>query len=153
MTRTATALLCAAGISAAGMTAVYASGKTAPSPAPATQPAPALTGGGSGGGGGGKVAPVTMPADWPAAVAVPPGQLTGVSLGSKDPQWVLSLLGQGDANQYTASVDALYTATGYTLVGGSPYVLTNGTFTITIAMQPNDHSATSTIVAFQLHRN
>ena len=111
------------------------------------------SGGASGTGGGGKTPAVAMPADWPTAVAVPPGQLYGVSAGAKDPQWVLGLIGQGDAAQYIASVDALYTQAGYTLVGGSPYVLTNVTFTITVAMQPNDHSATTTIVAFQLHRN
>ena len=107
----------------------------------------------NGNSGGGKAPAIVMPADWPSAVAVPPGRLYGVSAGARDPQWVLGLISQGDATAYIASVDALYTSAGYTLVGGSPYVLTNGTFTITVAMQPNDHAATSTTVAFQLHRN
>ena len=145
-TKTGAAMLVAAMICAAGINAAHASGSGSGGGSTPTSTT-------SGGSGGGKVTTVAMPADWPAAVPVPPGQLTGVSLGAKDPQWVLGLLGQGDAAQYTASVDALYGAVGYTLVNGSPYVLTNGTFTITIAMQPNDHSASSTIVAFQLHRN
>jgi hypothetical protein len=53
----------------------------------------------------------------------------------------------------TASVAALYGPAGFVGVGGSPSVLSNGTFTITLAMQPNDHAATSTVVAFQLQRN
>ncbi len=44
------------------------------------------SGGASGTGGGGKTPAVAMPADWPTAVAVPPGQLYGVSAGAKDPQ-------------------------------------------------------------------
>ena len=158
MTKTRTAVICAAAISVFALTALNGSGSggtmTVAARAQAAQPA---TGGGTGGGGGtsggGKTPAVVMPADWPTAVAVPPGQLYGVSAGAKDPQWVLGLIGQGNSAQYIASVDALYTAVGYTLVGGSPYVLTNVTFTITVGLQPNDHSATTTLVAFQLHRN
>jgi hypothetical protein len=98
--------------------------------------------------GGGKFTP-SLPPDFPSAVALPAGTLTG-STGSS-PSWSIGLLIDGAYPDVMSSVHDFYVARGYSEVGPTwMYRLTNGAYTVAFVGRNHDHSATRTDVTIQV---
>jgi hypothetical protein len=131
-----------------GTTAPFASPIPAPSattvtgsqgtPTPAV--APNTRGGRGGSGSGSSVPPAGLPADWPADLPIPSGQIMG-STGSAG-RWSVLILAAGSAAEVRRSAAALYAATGFTAVTDS--VLNKGNRQITVVVENRDHSNTET---------
>jgi hypothetical protein len=152
--RTALAALLAAVTITAGCgspvdtAAPYASPIPAPSAATVTgsqsTPTPAVLpnshGGRGGSGSGSSVPPVGLPADWPADLPVPSGEIMG-STGSAG-RWSVLILASGSAAEVRSSTVAFYAATGFTAVTDS--VLNKGNRQITVVVENRDHSNTQT---------
>jgi hypothetical protein len=140
---------CAAPQQSPHYAAVSSTGPTIPAPSTSTPPS-ATTGanptGGGRGGGRATATAVDLPADWPADLPVPPGTITG-STGSTG-QWTVQILAAGSAADVHQSVDAFYTAAGFTAVTDS--VLNRGNRQITLLVQNQDHSAAQTTLLIQV---
>jgi hypothetical protein len=81
-----------------------------------------------------------LPADWPADLPVPAGNLSG-STGSAG-RWSVLILEAGSAAEVLNSAAAFYSAAGFTPVSDS--VLNRGNRQITLVVENLDHSATQT---------
>jgi hypothetical protein len=81
-----------------------------------------------------------LPADWPADLPVPHGDIRGFT-GSAG-RWTVLILAAGSAAQVRRSTVALYTAAGFTPVSDS--VLNKGRRQITLVVENRDHSGTQT---------
>ena len=151
--RTALAALLAAVTITAGCGAPVdtAAPYASPIPAPSATvtgsqgtPTPAVPpnshGGRGGSGSRSSVPPVALPADWPADLPVPSGQIMG-STGSAG-RWSVLILAAGSAAEVRRSTVAFYAATGFTAVTDS--VLNKGNRQITVVVENRDHSNTQT---------
>lgn len=97
---------------------------------------------------GGGPAPV-LPADFPADVVLPSGELTGSS--GVSPSWSIGLLMNGGYPEVMAGVHDFYLAHGYSELGPTwMYRLSNGIYTVTFVGRNHDHSATRTDVTIQV---
>lgn len=106
-------------------------------------PTVATRGGHGGGGKSGTGLPAgvgALPADWPADLPVPHGDIRGFT-GSAG-RWSVLILATGSAAQVRRSTLALYTAAGFTPVSDS--VLNKGGRQITLVVENRDHSGTQT---------
>jgi hypothetical protein len=81
-----------------------------------------------------------LPADWPADLPVPAGNLMG-STGSAG-RWSVLILEAGSATEVLKSTAGFYSAAGFTPVSDS--VLNRGNRQITLVVENRDHSATQT---------
>ena len=155
----------AAGIVAATLISACATKTASPAPVPApsgpTQPAqsapsaptgsvassPPTDSRGRGGRGGGNGSSTTatggLPADWPADLPVPSGQIIGAT-GSNG-HWSVLVLAAGSAAEVHRSAVAFYTAAGFTPATDS--VLNKGNRQITLVVENRDHSNTETNLA------
>jgi len=103
--------------------------------------------GGAGGGGGG-VPPAALPADWPAAVPVPPGTITG-SNGAA-PSETVALIVDDSYPNVVASVTRLYTSSGLTQAADGTMVFSSPSYRVTVGGGARDHSPTRTNVVVWL---
>ena len=94
--------------------------------------------------GGRHVPRPTLQKDWPAAVPVPVGTITGIS-GSR-PSETVGLLVKGSAAQVGRSVVALYRSHGFTQAANGTHVFTSRSYRVTVGERNHDHSATRTDV-------
>ena len=90
----------------------------------------------------------TLQRDWPRAVPVPVGTITGSS--GLRPSETVGLLAQGSAAQVGRSVAALYTSHGFRRVANGTYVFTRLPYRITVSLRNHDHSASRTDVVIWL---
>jgi hypothetical protein len=107
-------------------------------------PPPAVSNGGRGGRGGSNngssAALGALPADWPADLPIPAGDIIG-STGSAG-RWSVQILAAGSAAQVHQSTVAFYTGVGFAAVSDS--ILNRGNRQITLVVENRDHSATQT---------
>jgi hypothetical protein len=89
---------------------------------------------------GSTVGAVELPADWPADLPVPAGNLRG-STGSAG-RWSVLILAAGSATEVLRSAVAFYSSAGFTPVSDS--ALNRGNRQITLVTENRDHSATQT---------
>ncbi len=112
--------------------------------APTSLPPTAAVGGRHGGSGGSNnrasAALAALPADWPADLPIPAGDIIG-STGSAG-RWSVQILAAGSAAQVHQSTVAFYTGVGFVAVTDS--VLNKGKRQITLVVENRDHSATQT---------
>lgn len=114
--------------------------------------APAQSGGrrrgsdGNGEGGEGARTLPALPADWPADVPVPPGQLQGS--GGTAGAWTVLLTVPGGADQVLASAEAFYESNGFTRTGSGQ--LRKGQYAIVMVARNRDHSAAQTDLTVSL---
>jgi hypothetical protein len=92
---------------------------------------------------GGVAAAATLPADFPADVPLPPGQLQSATGGNG--QWSVLLLVSGSAADAHASTVAFYRAHGF--VAETDSILHDAGHRVTIVVENRDHSPTATFVA------
>ncbi|MFF2316571.1 hypothetical protein ACFVTE_09900 [Arthrobacter sp. NPDC058097] len=97
------------------------------------------------GGEGARTLPA-LPADWPADVPVPPGQLHG-SGGTAGARTLL-LTVPGGADQVLASAEAFYESNGFTRTGSGQ--LRKGPYSVVMAARNRDHSAAQTDLTLSL---
>ncbi|MEA2148236.1 MAG: hypothetical protein QOD69_66 [Solirubrobacteraceae bacterium] len=99
-------------------------------------------------GGSAKVV-AALPADFPADVVLPAGQLTGSSGAA--PSWSVGLLVDGAYPDVMARVHDFYVARGYSQLGATwMYSLTDGIHTVTFVGRNHDHSASRTDLTIQV---
>jgi hypothetical protein len=96
--------------------------------------------GGPGGGGGGRAPAPRLPADFPAAVPLPPGSLQGAT--GANGRWSVLLLVRGSAAGVQRSTKRFYLRKGFRSAGYA--VVRRGTLRITIAAAARDHSPRET---------
>jgi hypothetical protein len=139
------AVMIAASVAVAALGGCAANTKPAPSTPPpvaaAPAPAPAQPGGTGGGdnhgrGGGGTALPRTIPADFPADVPLPAGNVMG-STGSAG-HWSVLMAETGPADVVQRSTIAFYTAAGFT--ADSDQVVHRGVYRITVFAVNRDHT-------------
>ena len=97
---------------------------------------------------GGQVPRPALQKDWPAAVPVPVGIITGTS-GAK-PSETVGLLAKGSAAQVGHSVVALYKSHGFTQAANGTQVFSTRTYRVTVVERNHDHSATRTDIVLWL---
>jgi|1186.fasta_scaffold61572_2 hypothetical protein len=108
---------------------------------------PVVTASARGGGPAGPAGPAApaapgLPPDWPADLAVPPGQIQG-STGANG-SWTIELLvNAGAAEAHKSAVD-FYVARGFKAETDS--IVSNGTRRITIVVENRDHSPNQTFL-------
>ena len=90
----------------------------------------------------------TLQRDWPRAVPVPVGTITGTS--GLRPSETVGLLARGSAAQVGRSVVALYTSRGFRQAVNGTYVFTRRPYRITVILRNHDHSASRTDVVIWL---
>jgi hypothetical protein len=95
--------------------------------------------GGHGGGGGQAPAP-RLPADFPTAVALPPGSLQGAT--GAGGRWSVLLLVRGSAAGVQRSTKRFYLRRGFRSAGAA--IVRRGTLRVTIAAAARDHSPRET---------
>jgi hypothetical protein len=101
---------------------------------------------GDGEGGEGARTLPALPADWPADVPVPPGQLQG-SGGTAGARTVL-LTVPGGADQVLASAEAFYESHGFTRTGSGQ--LRRAPYSVVMVARNRDHSASQTDLTISL---
>ena len=87
-----------------------------------------------------------VPADWPADVALPAGQLQGSTGGGG--LWTVEFLVNGSAAEVMQSALDFYRAAGFATV--SDGVLVRGTHQLTLVVENRDHSPTHTFLVLGL---
>jgi hypothetical protein len=110
--------------------------------------APAASAKGGGGGGGGTTPPVTIQADWPAAVPVPTGVVQGTN--GVAPSETVALVVNSSYQEVVRSVTALYTSHGFTQVPDGTLVFSTSAYRVTVGGAARDHSVTQTDVVIWL---
>ncbi|MFP3461375.1 hypothetical protein R5O87_11035 [Arthrobacter globiformis] len=101
---------------------------------------------GDGEGGEGARALPALPADWPADVPLPPGQLQGA--GGTAGAWTVLLTVPGGADEALASAEAAYESNGFTRTGSGQ--LRRGPYAIVMVARNRDHSAAQTDLTISL---
>jgi hypothetical protein len=96
--------------------------------------------GGPGGGGEGSASAPRLPADFPAAVALPAGTLQAASGGAG--RWSVLLLVRGSSATVQRATKRFYLHRGFRSAGAA--VVRRGTLRVTIAAAARDHSPRST---------
>jgi hypothetical protein len=102
--------------------------------------------GGDGEGGEGARTLPALPADWPADVPVPPGQLQGS--GGTAGAWTVLLTVPGGADQVLASAEAFYESDGFTRTGSGQ--LRKEPYSVVMVARNRDHSAAQTDLTISL---
>jgi hypothetical protein len=120
----------------------------APPPAAAAPPAAAdghggARGGSSSGRNRSSAALPALPADWPAAVSLPPGWTVQGSTGGGG-RWSVLMIAPGSARDVLTSTMGFYTAAGYTAESDS--VAYRAPYRLTVAVENRGHSNTETNV-------
>ena len=85
----------------------------------------------------GKRPPATLPVDWPAAVALPAGALTGST--GRSPRWSVLLVVNGSARAVQRAAIRFYSVRGWTRTSANG--LHKGRYHIGLAAENRDHSA------------
>ncbi|MFE4543833.1 hypothetical protein [Arthrobacter sp. NPDC056727] len=101
---------------------------------------------GDGEGGEGARTVRALPADWPADVPVPPGQLQG-SGGTAGARTVL-LTVPGGADEVLAAAEVFYESNGFSKTGSGQ--LSKGPYTVVMVARNRDHSAAQTDLTISL---
>jgi hypothetical protein len=102
-------------------------------------------------GGGGGTKP-TVPADWPASVPYPSGNLI-YSSSPGNGTWILNITVQGDMNTALNNTRPLYINAGFTDLNPNdqiPFQFQNDAYTVRVAGASHDHSNTSTDVSISV---
>ena len=111
----------------------------------------ALGGGGGTGAlasGDGRTAPAALQRDWPAAVPVPVGTITGTS-GIR-PSETVTLVVVGSAQQARTRVIALYKSHGFRQAANGTLLFSKRPYQVTVVVRNRDHSATRSDLAVWL---
>ena len=96
----------------------------------------------------GRVPRPTLQRDWPIAVPVPAGTITGTT--GVRPSETVGLLARGSAPQLDRRVVALYTSHGLKQATNGTLVFANRTYRVTVSLRNHDHSASTTEVVVWL---
>ena len=97
---------------------------------------------------GGQVPRPALQKDWPAAVPVPVGIITGTS--GLRPSETVGLLAKGSAAQVGRSVVALYKSHGFSQSANGTHVFSTRAYRVTVVERNHDHSATRTDIVVWL---
>ena len=97
---------------------------------------------------GGRAPRPTLQRDWPIAVPVPAGTITGTT--GVRPSETVGLLARGSVPQLGRSVVALYTSHGFKQAANGTLVFSRRTYRVTVNLRNHDHSASTTEVAVWL---
>jgi hypothetical protein len=109
--------------------------------------APAALAKGGGGGSGTVVAP-SLQADWPTAVPVPAGTITG-TYGAA-PSETVALVAELSYADVVRSLTALYTSRGFTQAADGTLTFSTPSYRLTVVGSARDHSPTTTNIVVWL---
>ena len=99
-------------------------------------------------GGGGLAVRPALQRDWPSAVPIPAGTITGTS--GLRPSETVALLARGSAAQVSRTIVTLYTSHGFKQAANGAQVFSSRTYRVTVILRSHDHSASRTDVAVWL---
>ena len=90
----------------------------------------------------------TLQRDWPIAVPVPAGTITGTT--GVRPSETVGLLARGSVPQLDRRVVALYTSHGLRQAANGTLVFSSRTYRVIVSLRNHDHSASTTEVVVWL---